>query len=195
VIGRAAPSFTVAALFLLLGAELADAASAPGRYDGVPGSANYTINVPPGWNGGLVMFAHGYGGEGSGKGAVRSSPLDAHLAERGYAWAASGYRAWGYRPDWFLLDLLTLRAHFINRFGPPRWTIIHGQSMGGHISIASLELYPETYQGALIECGVIDGVGLTNWQLRIAVGTRITERPPHRTVRAAFPHTAPTLGV
>src|SRR5712691_6440258 len=27
-----------------------------------------------------------------------------------------------------------------------------------------------------------------------AVGTLITERPPHRTVRAAFPHTAPTSG-
>ena len=26
----------------------------------------------------------------------------------------------------------------------------------------------------------------------IAVGTLIAERPPHRTVRAAFPHTAPT---
>jgi hypothetical protein len=30
---------------------------------------------------------------------------------------------------------------------------------------------------------------------RIAVGTLITERPPHRTVRAQFGHTAPTLGV
>src|SRR5229473_486399 len=29
----------------------------------------------------------------------------------------------------------------------------------------------------------------------IAVGTLIAERPPHRTVRAAFPHTAPTSGV
>jgi hypothetical protein len=29
----------------------------------------------------------------------------------------------------------------------------------------------------------------------IAVGTPITGRPPHRTVRAEFPHTAPTLGV
>jgi hypothetical protein len=29
----------------------------------------------------------------------------------------------------------------------------------------------------------------------IAVGTRITARPPHRAVRAAFPHTAPTVGV
>jgi pimeloyl-ACP methyl ester carboxylesterase len=163
VMGRAALSFAIAGLVLLSSAKPGSAASAPGRYDGVLGSANYMINVPPDWNGGLVMFAHGYEGEGSGRGTVRSSPLDAHLKERGYAWAASGYRAWGYRPDWFLFDVLTLRAHFINRFGPPRWTIIHGQSMGGHIAIASLELYPDAYQGALIECGVIDGVGLTDW--------------------------------
>jgi len=31
--------------------------------------------------------------------------------------------------------------------------------------------------------------------ISVAVGTRITARPPHRTVRAAFPHTAPTSGV
>jgi len=109
------------------------------------------------------MFAHGYQVEGTGRGMVRGSPLDRHLTERGYAWAASGYRAWGYRPDWFLLDLLALKAHFVNRFGQPRWTIVHGQSMGGHISIASLELHPDAYQGALIECGVIDGVGLIDW--------------------------------
>src|SRR6267378_3742979 len=29
----------------------------------------------------------------------------------------------------------------------------------------------------------------------VAVGTLIAERPPHRSVRAAFPHTAPTSGV
>ena len=32
-------------------------------------------------------------------------------------------------------------------------------------------------------------------QFTDAVGTPITERPPHRTVRAAFPHTAPTSSV
>jgi hypothetical protein len=31
--------------------------------------------------------------------------------------------------------------------------------------------------------------------LRIAVGTLIAERPPHRSVRARFGHTAPTSGV
>jgi hypothetical protein len=35
------------------------------------------------------------------------------------------------------------------------------------------------------------------WSIRraFAVGTLIAERPPHRSVRAGFPHTAPTSGV
>ena len=44
-------------------------------------------------------------------------------------------------------------------------TIIHGQSMGGHVAIASLELHPGVYQGALLECGVIDGIGLADLYL------------------------------
>jgi hypothetical protein len=31
--------------------------------------------------------------------------------------------------------------------------------------------------------------------MRIAVGTHIAMRPPHKAVRAAFPHTASTSGV
>ena len=36
---------------------------------------------------------------------------------------------------------------------------------------------------------------MTPSRRRIAVGTRVTSRPPHKTVRAQFGHTAPTLGV
>jgi hypothetical protein len=32
-------------------------------------------------------------------------------------------------------------------------------------------------------------------QMSFAVGTRVTPRPPHRSVRAQFGHTAPTSGV
>jgi len=92
---------------LLIVTRPAFAVDQSGRYQGTLGGSAYLINVPPDWNGGLVMFAHGYEGEGSGKGTVRSEPLDDYLTKRGYAWAASGYRAWGFRPDWFLLDLLT----------------------------------------------------------------------------------------
>jgi hypothetical protein len=40
-----------------------------------------------------------------------------------------------------------------------------------------------------------EALGIDFISYMIAVGTLITERPPHRTVRAAFPHTAPTSGV
>ena len=92
--------------------------------------------------------------------APSTPPLASHLAANGYAWAASSFRSGGYRPDWFLVDTLQVRDLFIREVGRPRWTIIHGQSMGGHVAIASLELHPGVYQGALLECGVIDGVGL-----------------------------------
>jgi hypothetical protein len=124
--GASRQPLCLAILALILDLRLAGAAGPPGRYRGVFESANYQISVPPDWNGGLVMFAHGYEGEGSGIGTARRKPLDAHLTRRGYVWAALGYR-----PAWFLFDLLELRAYFINRFGSPRWTIIHGQSMGG----------------------------------------------------------------
>jgi hypothetical protein len=38
-------------------------------------------------------------------------------------------------------------------------------------------------------------VGLVFFGLIVPVGMRLTTRPPDRSVRAAFPHTAPTLGI
>jgi hypothetical protein len=54
----------------------AGAADAPAVREGVWEGAEYVISVPADWNGGLVMFAHGYEGEGPGIGTVRASPLD-----------------------------------------------------------------------------------------------------------------------
>ena len=141
-------------------ASIAETRRVEGALEGVA----YQIVKPDDWNGGLVLYAHGYEGEGSGSGAVDAPPLDRHLTNRGYAWAASAFRAKGYRPDWFLLDTLALREHFIRAYGRPRWTIIYGQSMGGHIAISALELHPDVFQGALTECGVIDGIGLFDWR-------------------------------
>ena len=156
---------TLALALLLPAAGAAPVRSADGPLvrEGVHENAAFRYEVPAHWNGGLVMFAHGYQGEGPGAGMVRSEPLDALLSERGYAWAATGYRSNGYRVEWFIDDVRALRERFIREVGPPRWTIIHGQSMGGHVAISSLELHPGLYQGALIECGNVGGIGIADY--------------------------------
>ena len=40
---------------------------------------------------------------------------------------------------------------------------------------------------------MIEGADL-NEKKSVAVGTPVAQRPPHRSVRAELPHTAPTLG-
>jgi hypothetical protein len=56
-------------------------------------------------------------------------------------------------------DTLALRSLFVQQHGEPSWTILHGQSMGGHVLMASLELHPGVYQAGLAECGVVTGEG------------------------------------
>ncbi len=173
----------LAVLTLASVAWAAQAADAPALREGEHEGAHYVLSVPAQWNGGLVMFAHGYEGVGPGRGGVRSSLLAAHLTSRGYAWAASGYRSRGYRPDWFVADTLALRDRVIKEIGRPRWTIMHGSAMGGHVATASLELHPETYQGAFIECGNVDGIGLADWLYAYTAaaeyfsGVRLLETP------------------
>src|SRR6516165_5647631 len=51
------------------------------------GGADYQIEVPANWNGGLVVYAHGIQ-RGPGRGDVRIPPIASHITERGYAWIA-----------------------------------------------------------------------------------------------------------
>lgn len=162
-----------------------------GAYKG----GRYLIEVPARWNGGLVLYAHGFRG-------TLDSPLTSHLADRGYALAASSYRAEGYRVDWFVDDMRALLELFIREVRRPRWAIIHGQSMGGHVAIVSLELHPGLYQGALIECGVIDGVGVADFYLaaRAAAeflgGINLFEAPdPETLVRRVNQQWLPLMGM
>jgi dienelactone hydrolase len=126
------------------------------------GGAPYLIRVPADWRGGLVVFAHGIQ-RGSGRGDTTSPPIATHLLDEGHAWIASGYQAREYRPDLAVEDLLALRELFLKEIGRPRWSIIYGQSMGGHVVVASLELHPGVYQGGLAECGLVDGIGIGDY--------------------------------
>ena len=69
----------LALLALVLIAAPALTAADPALREGVHEGVHYVISVPAQWNGGLVMFAHGYEGEGLGRGSVRGSTLAGHL--------------------------------------------------------------------------------------------------------------------
>ena len=126
------------------------------------GGAPYLISVPENWQGGLVIFAHGIQ-RGTGPGDATRPPIASHITSAGHAWISSGYRAREYQPHLFIEDLIALRELFLKEVGQPRWTIIYGQSMGGHIVVASLELRPGLYQGGLAECGLVDGIGIADY--------------------------------
>lgn len=154
----------VLALIVAHTAALAEPRTVEGALDGVP----YRMAKPDNWNGGLVLYAHGYQGEGPGLGDLNDPPIGRHITDRGVAWSASAFRAKGYRPDWILADTLAVRDQFVRTYGPPRWTVIYGQSMGAHAAIFALERRPELFQGALVECGVVDGITLFDWRYAYA---------------------------
>jgi dienelactone hydrolase len=126
--------------------------------------ASYVINVPADWTGGLVVYAHGIQ-RGPGPGDAVAPPISTHILGAGHAWIASGCRMREYRPDVGVEDSLALRELFLREVGRPRWSVIYGTSMGGHIVVASLELHPGVYQGGFAECGLVDGIGIADYLL------------------------------
>src|SRR5262249_38200621 len=72
----------IMSLLALLVGPLPDTWAQPKLYEGTHEGADFLIGMPEKWNGGLVLFAHGYEGEGDGHGSVRASPLSGHLEAR-----------------------------------------------------------------------------------------------------------------
>lgn len=123
---------------------------------GVHRHAGYIIEVPPQWNGELVMWAHGFRGQGL---VLTVDPpgfgLRQKLLDQGYAWAASSYYANGYEIRAGVKSTKDLALLFRHEVGSPKRTYVTGVSMGGHIIGRSLEEYPGLYDGALPLCGVL----------------------------------------
>jgi pimeloyl-ACP methyl ester carboxylesterase len=115
--------------------------------------AKFRIDIPSEWNGGLVMYCHGY----SPKPVVYDNPkLAPHLevfTSAGYAVAQSGYAAGGWAIQEALVDTESLRRYFIKKYGPVKETYITGHSMGGFLTMALLETQPSTYDAGLPLCG------------------------------------------
>ncbi|MEO8889760.1 MAG: hypothetical protein ABI301_07580 [Jatrophihabitantaceae bacterium] len=124
---------------------------------GVYRHAAFDLEVPQHWNGQLVMWAHGYRGQGT---VLTVDPpaygLRQTFVDEGYAWAASSYTDNGYDVRSGVLsehDLALYAARVLKR--NPTRTYIVGVSMGGQVIGRSLEQYPRFYAGAMPMCGVL----------------------------------------
>ena len=136
------------------------------RLWGVHEGAGYRIEVPARWNGELVMYAHGYRGDGLELRVDNEPlPLRRYLIAHHYAWAASSYSRNGYAAAAGIRDTHALVELFGRLVGHPRRVYLTGASMGGHVTAASIERYPTSYAGAMPICGVLGDRQLFDWYL------------------------------
>ncbi len=140
-------------------------AAIPCDYYGAHGQgAKYCINMPPpgGWNGGLVVFAHGY--------VPVTAPVDiqwdqmyladgtyipALLNSMGYAFATTSYSVNGLAVVQADHDILDLMEVFKENVGKPRRSYLVGVSEGGLITTLMIEKHPEEFNGGMAMCGPI----------------------------------------
>lgn len=148
-----------------------------GEYDvGNNQTAGYRIEVPDDWNGMLVMYAHGFRGEGP-ELTVDNPPMREYLLQNGYAWAASSYSTNFYDVRAGVEDTNVLALAFNDITAEnglilpePTKRYITGVSMGGHIAGAAIERETaETannfvpYDGAAPMCGVMGDTELFDY--------------------------------
>jgi pimeloyl-ACP methyl ester carboxylesterase len=125
----------------------------------------YRIEVPPGWNGTLVMYAHGFRGTGNVV-WVDEPQLRQYFVDNGFAWAASSYALNGYDPGDGVVDTHDLLQAFPSIVGlHARQVIMSGLSMGGEITVAEIEAYKGQFAGAMPYCGVLAGNNLFDYYL------------------------------
>lgn len=147
-----------------LGAPAHAQSPGPCREGRLPGGALSMICVPAlGWNGDLVLFAHGYvapserlrfpqltlPGGGSLPDVVQRS---------GYAFATTSYRRNGLAVLEGVEDLRELRAAFAATVAAPKAVLATGVSEGGLVVTLLAERHPEEVAGALATCAPLGGL-------------------------------------
>src|SRR5579885_2110648 len=128
--------------------------AAPKTETGAINGASFRIDVPESWNGGLVVYCHGYNPSAVKFSADQKlSPVLQVFVDQGYAVAQSGYAAGGWAVEQAATDTESLRRYFIDKYGKPKETYITGHSMGGFLTMMLMETHPTAYDAALPLCG------------------------------------------
>lgn len=149
---------------ILLAAFCVSAAAQKHITGTLPDGATYVIDVPPNWNGTLILYSHGYVPPGSPNPALDASdPLTGgYLYAAGFALAGSSYATTGWAVHEALPDQIATLDVFQNDVGAPTQTIAWGHSLGGMITAALVQQYPTRFNAALPMCGVVAG-GVGQW--------------------------------
>jgi len=123
--------------------------------------ARFRVDIPENWNGGLVVWIHGYRPAGlpprlpgdpaeQGQGVVSSSESVTQIAlSLGYAVAQSAFRIQGFALREGAEDSEALRQYFKRKYGKSYPAIVAGNHMGGLITYDVIERFPDSYDGAL----------------------------------------------
>lgn len=174
---------------LLLLAILAIANSLPAAFAADPpkvkveigtlDGASYRIDFPENWNGILLIYYHGYSEHPVIFNKDEPNEMGSGFAAAGYAVAQSGYSEIGFALEHAIPETEALRRYTIAHYGQPKETYVLGHSMGGQLTMITMESYPSRYDGALPLCGLLEP---TNW----AVGHGLA-------LRAAFDYYYPGL--
>jgi pimeloyl-ACP methyl ester carboxylesterase len=117
---------------------------------GTIAGAEFRIDIPEKWNGGLVMYAHGY--VLAGQAPPFPTEIVTAAGSLGFAVAQSRYMRQGWAVREGILDTEQLRRYFADKYGASYPTIIAGDSMGGAITYGIIEKFPDVYDGALPMC-------------------------------------------
>jgi hypothetical protein len=152
--------------FVTSPAHARPAGAAPGVCtDGVlPHGALSRICIPAsGWNGDLVLWAHGYTAFNQPLGFQNltlpdGTQLPDLVQSLGYAFATTSYRQNGLAILEGVDDIGELVAVFPSvAHRMPRRTYLTGASEGGIVATLAVERHPEQYSGGLAACGPIGG--------------------------------------
>ena len=141
--------------------ELPGVAAAIQQVEGKTGPGSlYALFVPSNWNGDLAIYAHGFVDAALPVALPTNDDIESlrdALLQRGYAVAYSSYSENGYALKDGMRRTQQLRGIFRSRFERPHRTYIIGHSLGGMVTMALAETYPNHYDGALPMCGVLGG--------------------------------------
>lgn len=127
--------------------------AAPKTEIGTINGAAFRIDIPDGWNGGLVMYCHGYNQNPMTFKEGLPNPIAKIFNDQGYAVAQSGYAAGGWAIQEGAVDTESLRRYFVSKYGAPKETYVTGHSMGGFLTMMLMEEYPTVYDGGMPMCG------------------------------------------